>query len=417
MSRTTIKKNLLTMLLAPLVAPAAVFAQQVAPAESPEVIVPYDELSAPDAPYIIFSNLDSARDDRFDTAPFTSFPVAGRTARGQTEQDYAVRFIPKSDVQAKILIAAIGYISGTKLVNLGIYSNNESTGLVGTLLPGGEGSTRQIPDLGECCQLAKVTLPGEGVTLAAGTIYWLVASPDDVRAPTFSGAWQVAHVGTYGELGPPNPWIIHPSTWPAAQIRGTSIQTLDSIRAVNGERISTNGVNASSTNVTIFNNLGPAPQRYFNAGPLVMGNSVPFQPEVWAALPFTPRADAHATTIAAAIGWTSGTKKVNLGVYADAGGSVGALLPEGQGSTTEIPEAGSCCELATVTLSGTGVALTAGTQYWLVASPDDVDAPNFEGYWQISSLGASAYQQPEFSFNWSARSVNWAAGKITGTLP
>jgi hypothetical protein len=387
-------------------------------AESSAVQVPDDDQNAAIAPDIIFSNLNPSPDNRFNTAPYTSFPVAGKKANhGQTEQNYAVRFIPQFDVQAKVLMASIGYISGAKLVNLGIYSNNADTGEVGTLLPGGEGSTQQIPDLGECCQLTTVTLPGEGVTLTAGTIYWLVASPDDVRAGNFSGAWQTVYLGKYGELGPPNPWIIHPSTWPGAQIRGTRIRTTTSDLAAPREVAPRGRQDGSSSEVTIFNNLGPAPQVYINTGPLIMGNSVPFQPEVWAALPFTPKANSHAITVSAAIGWVSGTRKVNLGIYADAAGSVGALLPGAQASTTDIPTAGTCCELATVTLPGTGAALTAGTQYWLVASPDNIDAPNFEGYWQDSGWAFSAYQQPQFTFSWFGRSVNWAAATITGTLP
>ncbi len=175
MTRKAIKEMVLTAFVISG-ACGAVFGQRIVQAESSEVVAPYDEGSASNAPDIIFSNLDSTAGDRYNSDPGVAFTVAGKSATGQTETWVGMRFIPKEDVQAKVLLAAIGYTSGTKLVNLGIYSDNEVTNSVGTLLPGGQGSTSQIPDLGGCCQLAKVTLAGEGVTLTAGTnTGWLPA--------------------------------------------------------------------------------------------------------------------------------------------------------------------------------------------------------------------------------------------------
>src|SRR5207253_9209665 len=109
--------------------------------------------------------------------------IAGKSAP-DTEIWSAIAFTPKVDASAKVLLAAVGYDSGTKRVKLGIYSNDDVTGSVGTLLPGGEGSTAQMPDAGDCCQLARITLAGAGVALAGGTTYWLVGSTDDVSAPS-----------------------------------------------------------------------------------------------------------------------------------------------------------------------------------------------------------------------------------------
>ena len=125
----------------------------------------------------------------------------------------------------------------------------------------------------------------------------------------------------------------------------------------------------------------------------------------------------HAKTLAAAIAYVSGTnKRVNLGIYADNQGEVGSLLPGGQGSTSEIPDAGTCCALTKVRLPGLGVALSAGN-YWLVASPDDVDAPTFKGLWRVSNLALSAYQEPEDLTNWTNFNGNWLAAEIRGTRP
>ncbi len=176
---------------------------------------------------------------------------------------------------------------------------------------------------------------------------------------------------------------------------------------------------ASAGRVIIFTNLERTSTDRYNSftGLLVAGNNAPFEPESWLALPFTPTADVHAKTLATAIGYVSGTKSVNLGIYSDNGGMVGTLLPGGQGSTTEIPNDGDCCDLTTVTLAGAGVSLAKGTQYWLVASPDNANAPDFEGFWHLSNLALSAYQEPEEFINWTSFEADWLAAEIEGTSP
>lgn len=99
---------------------------------------PDQETTAADGSVIIFSNLGQTPDTRYNSNSFAAFTVAGKKASGSTEVLQAIAFTPKVDVQATVLFAAIGYSSGTKLVNLGIYSDNGS-GTVGTLLPGGQG--------------------------------------------------------------------------------------------------------------------------------------------------------------------------------------------------------------------------------------------------------------------------------------
>lgn len=192
------------------------FAQQLAP----EAVVGFDNwdnLNSADAPDVIFSNLGPTSDDRYNGSMGLVFDITGRNVVGATESWYAIAFTPKVDAQATVLAAAIGYIAGTKLVDLGIYGDDDGT--VGSLLPGGQGSTSQMPNLGECCQMARVRLPGEGIALAGGTRYWLVASPDNVHAPDFEGGWQFSNRTVAAGLVPPAPWRNNPGQWPAAQIR------------------------------------------------------------------------------------------------------------------------------------------------------------------------------------------------------
>jgi hypothetical protein len=416
MSNSHRKKLALATLLISMIHPA-LFAQVITPAESPEAIASYGDLATPDAPDIIFSNLDPSPNDRYNSDAFAPFPVAGKNASNQTETGVAILFVPKVDVQAKVLLAAIGYISGTKLVDLGLYTNDDVTGSVGTLLPGGQGSTSQMPDVGVCCQLAKVTLAGDGVSLTAGTKYWLVASADNVNGSTFGGAWHVSNRAKYAYLNPPFPRTTPSAQWAAAQIRGTKVQAAKQAKSTNPES-SFHKINASANDITIFTNLGPTSlDRYDFSGGIPVSGQNALEGESWVALPFTPRANVHAKTLAAAVAYESGIREVNLGIYGDNGGTVGMSLPGGQANTVDIPDFGGCCDLTQVTLPGEGVALTKGTQYWLVASPDNVGASDFEGLWQSSNLAISAYEQPESFINWTSFSGGWLAARIQGTSP
>ena len=405
---------LLSLLLSAVV---PLFAQQTAsPNNASEVVLfPSDDPSAATGTgAIVFSNLDSG--GGYNSDQFAAKAVAGREAGGgQDERWDAVRFIPKVDVRVQTLSAAIGYISGTRLVNLALYSDDAFFITPKDPLPGGSGSTRDIPDVGECCQLATVTLAGDGVLLEAGVPYWLVATPDDTLGPTFSGKWHVSNFGSHASIGPPSPWFPASGAWLAAEIRGTRAQANGSAAPENAHVFSSSA-SAPRGKVTIFTNLDSTLVKSYTVGigALISGNDVPFNPEVWEALPFTPKAAVHARTLAAAIAWVSGTNKVNLGVYTDNGGVPGTPLPGGQGATTEIPDSGECCDLATVRLSGAGVALNAGVTYWLVASPDDINAPDFHGIWQPTFSAVSAYEQPEF-FGWIAFTGGWLGAEIRGT--
>lgn len=142
------------------------------------------------------------------------------------------------------------------------------------------------------------------------------------------------------------PWDPQSGAWPAAKILGERIQPL----APSGESEANPEAANSAGDLTIFTNLSPVPRAHYNpySGELLAGNTVAFEPEIWEALPFTPKTDAHATTLAAAIAAISGTRKINLGIYSDSDGLVGTLLPGGQASTTDIPDFLSCCALPEV---------------------------------------------------------------------
>ena len=404
----------LCLTIIPLLVGGRILAQNVVQMESPNFAPASVDVNEASNNQIIFSNLGPTAQDKFNSVDLP-FPVAGKSAGGGvTEAADAIAFTPKVNAQAKVLLVALGYISGTKKANIGLY--NDSLGTVGAPISGGQGSTTQMPDVGVCCQLAKITLPGSGITLSAGTQYWLVISPGD---PTFSGGWQLSHSGAYAFLVPPSGWAYLPGQWPAAQIRGTRMSSPSGHQRAVESTASSQESSLSATNVAIFSNLGPTSTDLYIAGNgiYVAGKDALQSPEIWLALPFTAKTNSHAKTLAAAIGYQSGTMKVNLGLYSDDNGQIGTPLAGGQGSTTNIPPAGDCCGLTTVTLAGSGVALIAAKQYWLLASPDDVNAPTFQGIWQDSNLGIDAYTEPTNFIPWTSFTAGWLAAEIRGTNP
>jgi hypothetical protein len=124
-----------------------------------------------------------------------------------------------------------------------------------------------------------------------------------------------------------------------------------------------------------------------------------------------------ATTLAAAVGYKSGAQLVNIGIYSDAAGTVGTLLPGGQSGTADIPNNGECCDVARVRLPGNGVALAAGVQYWLVARPDNLNGPDFYGSWHFSTTAFPSYEEPGHFLSWSPYPSGLFAAEIRGTSP
>jgi hypothetical protein len=164
----------------------------------------------------------------------------------------------------------------------------------------------------------------------------------------------------------------------------------------------------------IFTNLGPDATNAYNdtTGYYILGptNSVNLSEQA-IAVPFAPKSNAHVTLLVVAVGWISGTQLVNVGLYSNAFGSVGTLLASGQASV--IPTFGTCCQLVNVTIPSTAVSF--GSRYWIVASPDDTNAPDFTGVFQASNndiIAGDVAQAGWFSFT-----TNTPAAAAKGTVP
>jgi hypothetical protein len=172
--------------------------------------------------------------------------------------------------------------------------------------------------------------------------------------------------------------------------------------------------NPKPTLTTIFSNLGPTSTNFYNdtTGYYVLGpNNSVFLPEQGIGVPFIPAANSHVEQLQLAVGWISGTSLVKVGLYSDNGGTVGTLLSGGHSST--IPAFGTCCQLVTVNIKST--AVTAGTQYWIVATSDDTNAPDFTGVFQASNNAIIAGDVG--LAGWFSFTTNTPAAAARGSVP
>jgi len=172
--------------------------------------------SRPPANVTIFSNLGPTPTNNYNATAggyYVSGPLA---ADNPTDQWIGVSFLNKVADHATQIQAAVGWISGTKKVVLGIYTDN--AGLVGTLLA--SASTTKIPTSGTCCQLTQVNIPS--TALAANTTYWVVASTDDTAAPDFEGVFQATNQANIGGNVGNTSWFTFSGLVPAVAVKGTN---------------------------------------------------------------------------------------------------------------------------------------------------------------------------------------------------
>jgi hypothetical protein len=164
----------------------------------------------------------------------------------------------------------------------------------------------------------------------------------------------------------------------------------------------------------IFSNLGPTATNDYNdtTGYYVLGpsNSVGLTEQA-IAIPFTPAQNSTVEVLQVAVGSISGTNLIVVGLYADSAGAPGTLLADRE--SKNITAFGTCCSPVTVNITPT--AVTAGTQYWIGVSTDDVHAPDFTGVFQASNAANTAGN--EALEGWFTFSNNLPAAAALGTVP
>ena len=163
---------------------------------------------------VLFSNLSKSTTNLYNAT--TGYYVLGpNNSIGFGEQWIALPFTPTWNGHATAIEAAIGYISGTSLVDLALYSDNGGT--VGSLIAGG--SSQNIPAFGACCQLVYVSIPP--TALSKDTQYWVVAATNDTDGSDFTGVFESTNESTIAYNPAQSGWFTFSGNVPAVAVTGT----------------------------------------------------------------------------------------------------------------------------------------------------------------------------------------------------
>lgn len=99
------------------------------------------------------------------------YTISGPTSPVGEEIALAVAFTPTTTKTLAAIQVGVGYVEGTNAIAVSLFS--DAGGLPGTSLA--SLNVANLPTFGSCCALATASSSG-GVTLTAGTQYWVVVS-------------------------------------------------------------------------------------------------------------------------------------------------------------------------------------------------------------------------------------------------
>jgi len=139
-------------------------------------------------------------------------------------------------------------------------------------------------------------------------------------------------------------------------------------------------------------------------------------PEYWQAVPFTPAANLTVKEVEASVVWAEGTNAVVLSLNSDSNGLPGKAIHTWSAKNLAI--IGSCCQLA-AGKSQTGIAVTKGTQYWLVVRTNSNDT-NIFAAWALNSTDMRSHPFASYCDDSKQGSCNGTRGKwtpVSGVLP
>jgi hypothetical protein len=177
---------------------------------------------------------------------------------------------------------------------------------------------------------------------------------------------------------------------------------------------------APATLTTIYSNLGTSQTHLYDdtSGFPIMGADFINGPQ-FTAMPFTPKSDSHVSQVQVAVEYSPGslTHEVNLSIYGSTEGVPGTLLA-GPVTVTNLPAAKTCCTLAVANF--TSLAVTHGTQYWVVAdTPPSGTGAGFMGVWDGVLIASTVVGFDDENQGWTKTTNNAfdAAGEVLGTVP
>ncbi|HXC44755.1 MAG TPA: hypothetical protein VNY51_14695 [Candidatus Dormibacteraeota bacterium] len=132
----------------------------------------------------------------------------------------------------------------------------------------------------------------------------------------------------------------------------------------------------------ISGNLSEDPfARYFPlSGLAVSGPNSVFPDSAEVAVAFTPRANVTIDALLAAVQWGQGKNEVVLSLAQDSNDSPGTIIASFP--VANLPGNETCCRVAVA--DHVGVAVMAGTKYWMIATTDSSDA-DFFGQWCLNT--------------------------------
>ena len=164
----------------------------------------------------------------------------------------------------------------------------------------------------------------------------------------------------------------------------------------------------------IYTNLGKKTDLYDDTnGWTVQGPAITHY-SLFVAVPFTPKSDSQVSQVGAALQYIYGANQVNLSIYGDSSGAPGALLA-GPVTVTNLPSY-TCCTLGVAVF--TPVAVTAGTQYWVVAdTPLTGTGSDFFGAWDMVPKIVPIALNDNSGGWFATTAVGLPAVEVLGTIP
>lgn len=145
-------------------------------------------------------------------------------------------------------------------------------------------------------------------------------------------------------------------------------------------------LNCGPKSSTLFSDLGTGSNVYQASNGLpVSGTGSPGATSYTEANQFTAAASGAISEIDVAVGTVSGTNSFFVSLYITSGGAPGTLVAQWSNLSSS-QSFGGCCGLVSIT-GITGVDVVAGTSYFLVIGPTNLDSTTSE-MWNLNSVGA-----------------------------
>ena len=170
-----------------------------------------------------------------------------------------------------------------------------------------------------------------------------------------------------------------------------------------------------ASTVVLCSNVGPATNQYGANGYLVTGPASALGTSQFIAAPCTPKVSKILATVKGAWAYDgSGANQMQVCLYSDNGSNAPGTQIGKCVTKKNLPTFGTANTLVTATFTKQNLALTAGTQYWIVAqTPLTGTGDDFYGVWvgESVSLGYNVGQNGWNSFQPDLEGVMMVRGQ------